>query len=92
MKKFIFSKVASLHAYSRQPYQQMNSFTGIFQTFYVDLKNVIFSPSDIQNYPSVFTLNYFSISNDLLKMAHFEGCTLRHKFLYVASHDFFILA
>ena len=31
MKKFIFKKFAGLQAYSWQLYQQMNSFTGIFQ-------------------------------------------------------------
>ena len=44
MKKFIFTKVASLHAYSWQLFQQMNSFTGIFQRFYLDFKNIILSP------------------------------------------------
>ena len=36
MKKFISRKVATLHTYSRQLYQQMNSFTGIFQIFCLD--------------------------------------------------------
>ena len=31
MKKFIFSKLAVLQAYSQQLFYQMNSFTGIFQ-------------------------------------------------------------
>ena len=30
VKKFVFSKFVGLHAYSRQLYYQMNSFTGIF--------------------------------------------------------------
>ena len=44
MKKLLFVKVTSLHAYSRQLYQQMNSFTGIFQRFYLDFKNAVLSP------------------------------------------------
>ena len=39
-----FSRVASLHAYSQQLYQQMNSFTAIFQRLYLDFKNAVLSP------------------------------------------------
>ena len=39
-----------------------------------------------------FHIKYFSISNDSLKTAYFKGCRLRHKFLYIAPHDLFIIA
>ena len=45
LKKVIFSKVDSLRAYSWQLYQQINSFTSIFQRFYLDFKNAVLSPN-----------------------------------------------
>ena len=69
MKKFVFSKVASLHAYSWQFYEQVTSFTGSFQRFYLDSKNAVLSspcsphvltqvhpsPSNFEEHPTMFS-------------------------------------
>ena len=49
--KFIFNKAAGLQAYNQELYCQMNSFTGIFQGFYLDLKNTILSTPCIDSSP-----------------------------------------
>ena len=42
--KSFFKKVGSLHTYSWQLYQKVNSFTGIFQRYHLYFKNDILSP------------------------------------------------
>ena len=43
-EKFIFSKIAGFQAYSLRLYLQMNSFTDIFQGFYLHFRNTVVSP------------------------------------------------
>ena len=54
VKKFIFSKFASLQAYSLQHYYQINSFTGIFQQHFKAPPSMLSPCIDLSSLPSNF--------------------------------------